>query len=186
MFNAFFSHVETHGTDIAKKGYEIVERLQLTPKVPSLYTYNLIALQIFKDFVAGYTAPRWAKLSPLRWATNMIDTHITGGMIQEIAGNSKDDLLSKANQQLSKALTKRDLKNKYREYSGKIQLGGMIADHYASSPRDLSPGTHNQAIFNALEIRRHAWRHQTGGSSPPGYPERRSRQSISDHDRRRE
>lgn len=154
-FNYFFSHVKLHSADNSHIGYSLFQPLQFHLKWDSSYTYSLIAIRLFREFLSSYRHPWYVWLTnPLKWfvkaAVKTCDA-LLGGMLSDVLTEAGGELFDRANKAAQDFLAQEHTKDKFREFCNARKVGAIIADNYASGGAYTPPNRFNEKLFHTLE-----------------------------------
>jgi hypothetical protein len=151
----FFCHAKTN--DVQNIGHEIARLLQVHDRLESRFTYSLIGLKIFQDFLQSYKPP-FSLLHPLKWllkgairaADNMVGG-VFSEILGEITGDSLDKIFERANEQVQRLLKNKHTADSFQQYCQSKPLGSILSGSYSPGRRYLSTHQFNESIFNALQ-----------------------------------
>jgi hypothetical protein len=154
-FDYFFSHVKTDGIKSEEIGYHLLQALQFHPKWPSTYTYSLISLRLFQQFLqTSYQLPWYVRLAlPIKWimkgGLNTLDKGL-GGMLSDILGEAAGEAFEAVNKRAQLYLSNQHIQMQFRNYCDNTRIGSILVDHYSRMKKYLPPDKFNKSIFDAL------------------------------------
>jgi hypothetical protein len=151
----FFAHIKAHNLEISKIGQHFFTALQLHLKVEPTYTYSLISVKLFRDFLNSYKPPWYVRLNPLRLGTKALTEFLDGfslGIFSEVLGEVKGTTFDQADKRVQAFLGRRHWAEAFEQYYSNRPFGAVLAKYYSQGRgTPISPETFRTNVANALE-----------------------------------